>query len=930
MLRRLAYCFLLILLAASCRREADVQDQEWDGPVIEFEFRIEGAPMVKASGVTGSVGENPYHENQIDYVDFFFYPGGHTEKAATYHDRLPVDKLTRLTARFRLNVLPYVVDGLIFPKPDTEETTVLAICNGPDCLASLEGDETIMDNIYALEETTDFEQSETRRQEHFMMSGITIIKLAGRSQKEVSQGVIDLKRYACKITVGVDVEEEVAVETSKTDDLGNKITEYWVPRMEFTKIYLVDGLKTVALGGNPAGEPGGATRFDFFDYNYNKKPLTFFEPYGDPSGQIFDKSDDYYNTYPMYTYPQRWERGVGEGNTREPYLKLIVHWQRRGEESTKKEFYYKIVIPRDMRADDDESYLDCFVRNNWYHYNIKVGMLGADTDEAAVAIEPMDFYIYFWQDKNVLVKQASIGNARYLSADESDYVLHDAPTLEARYTSSHPVIFKVESVTRPYFGTKTSEEDDIGGTIHQVDKENPVLLRDDEDEAQRVYDKDLYADKSYYLSYSAEQRKALRKLKMDGKEEDWFSDSGKAIVMYHPMNDDYSDIYYDYSPYTMFIKLVHSDEGQGHEYAKKIKIVQYPAVYIKAEENSDPRNGNEEGNNDEINNAKAWMNFDHNGFVFVDGERRMRHTDQKNEGGQYGTLARNLVAIGDWAQDNGKSFIADYSFDPTSDDRKKNTVITTLEWIQWRIVNFTGGNRNMYNIFVSVLPQNSNYLIGDPRTMEPDNLHPESQKGYPWADVLPNPQDPDFDMDEETWQALLDTPHPFANGYRLDEQQEGPLKYYYPAENSNRTKHMVAPSFRVASKFGGMEYLGGATKESAMYKCATYQEDGYPAGRWRLPTEAEIRFISMLSNAGTFVPLFTTGKGYWSAHGIVIPGNNSLGTGSIALSRCVYDSWYWDQFNDRLPEGVEEYELDGITPKKYWRDHYVLGDFKRE
>ena len=33
-------------------------------------------------------------------------------------------------------------------------------------------------------------------------------------------------------------------------------------------------------------------------------------------------------------------------------------------------------------------------------------------------------------------------------------------------------------------------------------------------------------------------------------------------------------------------------------------------------------------------------------------------------------------------------------------------------------------------------------------------------------------------------------------------------------------------------------------------RCAAYQEDGYPAGRWRVPTKAEVKYIIQLSGWG--------------------------------------------------------------------------------
>ena len=125
--------------------------------------------------------------------------------------------------------------------------------------------------------------------------------------------------------------------------------------------------------------------------------------------------------------------------------------------------------------------------------------------------------------------------------------------------------------------------------------------------------------------------------------------------------------------------------------------------------------------------------------------------------------------------------------------------------------------------------------------------------------------------------------------------------YYHPADGDDRTINMMAPSYRIASKCGGVEF-GGVTLEQAKYRCASYQEDGFPAGRWRLPTRGEIRFIAMLSANKAFTYLFSDGSAYWSANGMIkVSGNDVVDANDgVALPRCVYDSWYWD------PEDKEE------------------------
>ena len=98
--------------------------------------------------------------------------------------------------------------------------------------------------------------------------------------------------------------------------------------------------------------------------------------------------------------------------------------------------------------------------------------------------------------------------------------------------------------------------------------------------------------------------------------------------------------------------------------------------------------------------------------------------------------------------------------------------------------------------------------------------------------------------------------------------------------------------------------------------CAAYQENGYPAGRWRVPTEAEIRFIMNLSKNSKLPSLFD-GQ-YWAANGRILSSSSSSGYGeghtesgqTVASVRCVYDAWYWGN------EPVDTY----LTTWSGWRN----------
>ncbi|MBQ9645639.1 MAG: hypothetical protein IJV24_04685 [Prevotella sp.] len=214
-------------------------------------------------------------------------------------------------------------------------------------------------------------------------------------------------------------------------------------------------------------------------------------------------------------------------------------------------------------------------------------------------------------------------------------------------------------------------------------------------------------------------------------------------------------------------------------------------------------------------------------------------------------------------------------------------------------------NPNRYIIKATSL-RDDRYIIGDPRLSKVNN-------DISWANVTtessktPNWTNYGYDM--------------YSSGSNND------LNYYHPTEESDRTIDMISPSFMVASSYGVCDI--GIPKQNARRRCASYQEDGYPAGRWRLPTSAEVAYIVQLSAWGKIPVLFGVSRSnayYWTANGVIRvnadEGNSSLYTGNVTTTygtpygnsytavqegysyrgvsvRCVYDTWYWD---DKIPD----------------------------
>lgn len=169
--------------------------------------------------------------------------------------------------------------------------------------------------------------------------------------------------------------------------------------------------------------------------------------------------------------------------------------------------------------------------------------------------------------------------------------------------------------------------------------------------------------------------------------------------------------------------------------------------------------------------------------------------------------------------------------------------------------NGSNHNPNQYTIYITALDATSSYVIGDPRTERIEAL--SSLRKY-----------------------------------------NGGLQAYYPAKKEG-VDDVIAPAFKIASSWG---QTTSASYEQMKKRCASYQENGYPAGRWRIPTEGEIEYIAGLSNRKKIPELFngnyfaSSGRYYAAASG---SGGSFIATTNSRSVRCVYDVWYWG--NDKIP-----------------------------
>ena len=881
----MAWLTCLTLLLSGCVREAVPSFEE---PGITLTVRCDN-PLLATKADGEKDGEQGFNENLIKSVDFLFYPGenpGENTDAVHYiRKELSADPMQAglWEATFNLVIKKDVI-GLLFTEANDLKATVYALVNFErGFVGDLSGTSRAELNARRIE--TDFAATESGYiQPYFLMDGSTVITYDADATPN-STGEIGLKRFASKLTVALSVASRVELKHQAPVDPNQDPLpdEVWTPVPHTMRVYLVDGVKSTLIGGT---DPD----LEHFSYSAEAHQRAYVRDTGTPYlntetvGEI-----TYYHSWPMYSYPVSWTADVlpdypnmdyTSGLPAEPpYFKLEMDWRREAEHGysyDRRKYYYKIFLPTDKLE-----------RNNWYGLYLDVSILGSETDEGKAVLEPT-CYLLDWQNKSFAInKYATISKARYLSVDKTVWEINNMESLSIPFLSSHNVTVVPGSVKarRPYYGAVdgTRKVDAYYENLH-------AWIRKEEN------------TDNYYLDFN-NQPEGEEAYEPSG----WLTNTSISIELNHPLQNDYIISDFDYSPYTIEFDIVHTDLADDHtthtyaQYLRHITIIQYPGIYINRLTNRDTEviRIRPSGNNYYCgypDGEAPWLDKPW-GYVFVNGGRFIRRDDKTN------------------------SSSADPYYNGLSGDKAKKEY-------QWQAVWYTGGSRDIFDIHVTVLPSTSDFVIGDPREDKVNNLddpilYPNT---YKYVDTNLNNVIilEGIRSDTEEYHQTGDsqwtrTGFNEADALYGDEPYRA-LKWYYPTEKSTRTENMMAPSYRISTKFGGTEF-GSITKEYAEYRCAGYQEDGFPAGRWRLPTKAEVHFMAQLSANSTFVePLFGNTV-YWSAHGAIAvsTGNVSNSDSKTALLRCVYDSWYWDK-------------VDGLDPKDPRRPdptQFVWGDKER-
>ncbi len=730
-----------------------------------------------------------------------------------------------------------IVDNVPALASEGAQCFVYAVANLPSDV-SISGTETI-DALQAISVTTDF----TAAQTSFVMDSEEAV-----STTVGSSATVPLHRLAAKLTMTVNIPVNI---------VSGSIT--YEPDYSNLRIYYVNAVKKGTFDGTYMTY-GDTSSEDANKANY------FLYPYDWAVSVTGGEEQPHVGTTvtPFYTYPQSWE--PEEANA--PYFKVVLPWAASGSASNSKPYYYKVVMPNSFDGKID--------RNTFYKFVLDIGVLGSEVDDGSVEVLG-DYYVVDWSKAFTVGGDngdEALTKGKYLSVAQNEFSIYAENGITIPVTSSHNL--SIESVTCSY--TDYSSNDPTprtltsGFTVTPNDRSSITLNHNlVSDVTSSDLDCSIY---TFTITIANEANCSPLTVTVTQYPSLYItSEASNKWVFINKYGSHDSDGWgYDSNYYSPAFKIINDDGGGLVDQNFECSFSNYNSSYSSdgglyisfSRVNNHSSGGLFPTYYGKRFGEQSWVGRNYPGTMTItaptNGQitgliinyyngRNSRNVSYDPSGNSssktsWSGAASSLTVTMDFDGNNDhsnvvSSVVVSYSY--PSEDPEALGAVCHYEYV----ISDKNKNYNNYTINVSNLSGNTNgWYIADPRKQEAETID------------------------------------------RLRGQGTGILTGYHRVDPA--ASNAIAPQFKIASSVGATTNIN---YDQAVRRCASYQENGYPAGRWRIPTDAEIRFVISLSNKGKIPSLFD--GAYWAASGAVLNNQgNSTGAESAAV-RCVYDSWYW-------------------------------------
>lgn len=833
-------------------------------------------------------------EKTVENVELFFYALDATDDTpASFvcHAGKP-DENGKLAVRMRKDVV-----ASVFPADKDNKCKVYTVVNSAEAaqiVDKVNSTEETAPKISELRElkvaTTEFSTSETFKKFAMFTTNENGDEIANDPN---ANNELHVKVLAAKIDLFINVADNVTGADGVTYEPYYNIVNG--KKQSTANAWLVNGTQAVRLGG--WNDSSFLAADDYYDLRSTGIPHNFAEVLDLDKNSLYP----YVTENAFYSYPNVWSLTMQEQHR--TMMILQVDWEKQdGEEGDNLvPSYY--MVPVNMTGEKPNT----LESGCYYRINVNINTLGSPNMDTPVELEELSCEILPWGDTGL---SAEAREPRFLEVTQSVFNSEDGKNYAAimqnstrttiPYYSSHTV--KVASVKITYmdYNPPTIWETQNGW-------KNPDNYEPQEISVRRYKTAgkvDTRVSQDAKIDEATFSVNALSELDDDTVSGVYIDTKNHNIIFQHTLTSiEIQGNYYKpigdlrtYSPYWITVELCHEDDPSVTE---TFNVIQYPGIYITYE-----RTLGNLGHQTQISGMSSYID---RGGVYVNGGASERPGSSL---GVNHTAHNTMQCGGISGLRTGNSYRqSSYSNDPFM------YVIHITQLSEQDV--FAGHRLHIGDPRVNYV---NNYLTnGD----EHNHYHSVSQ-GCPETDLLNN----DSYMANGVWSnkgAYDDNDYRKepVNTYALyDDGGTGmrQIQYYYPTNEGQMEDdaYRVAPVIRLNSAYGTLRSLkDNQTRMNARVRCAGYQEMGYPAGRWRLPTLGEMQIYSYLSSetVGIIPDVFGIDICHWTAQGgykvrdsgEITPENST----SQRYVRCVYDDWYWikkDSKGNFVPDNLADPE----------------------
>jgi hypothetical protein len=797
-------------------------------------------------------------EFYIGTTHLFFYTTESNDEPAVYHRVITPNASASTYLNIGLDT-ETVLD--IYGESNTK-AYIYAVSNLPEDIAITET--SSINEIREQVLSSDF--SDFNNVTSFVMEGKNEVKL-DRNTLTMSSNIF-LTRSAARISLSVYVLQRLALPEATYQPVIDK-TE---ASGSTSKIKLqLDVYNTVKRG-----KINGSLELTDDDYTMYSRDLAYKWNYIAKTGWYY-----YYAHDPIYTYPSDWSNQ----DNKNLHVTINIPWKRTDTNTnavTYKTYYYQLTIPV-------ENTLHTIDRNKKYDLKVFLGVLGGTLGGDVVTPDDLSlsYEISDWTDDGTPIK-AELDRSHYLVVQDNTFEVFNENSLTFEYQSCNSVEAYVSEIS--YVSTR-------------YDNDTIYLYKANYDESTNSYKEVSDGEYKDLSDYTSEVRKSkeedIIKYIDDHVTKDMLTNKPEANDNVDDINgritltSEVSEIAEKlYRPVKYTVVVVN---GKDHNQIRQtVTITQYPSKYIE---------------------------FGAGGNVFVNGYYARLvpdagYTQDSLPGGSiangdgyksYNFVSSTYDESNKYYSSTGNDLNTKIDYGTTGENaRNYASINSSYEYVRGNINSTTVSFKQTIDVHVTAFSGSDNYFtinngndrkyykIGDPRiggnftnmqshstsyTYNGNELYEYYIKGDSYT------------TEEKHGPYLTSTTH--YNRYVEPWPDVDKIKV---GGTTTSYDEIISPLFKIQSTYGAAVYAPHF--KVAQKRCATYQEAGYPAGRWRLPTLAEIAFIVKLQSASVIDLMFNKSEvGYWTCTGSRIIADDSFkytaNYDGTCYVRCVYDLWYW-------------------------------------